>query len=61
VSLQDYRVYAIGKDGHVLHRHEFWCADDDSAKEQAKRLVDGHDVELWHRSRKIAVIKHETN
>jgi hypothetical protein len=30
------------------------CADDTDATEQAERLVDGHDVELWQRDRKIA-------
>jgi hypothetical protein len=29
--------------------------DDDAAAEQAKQLVDGHDVELWQPARKIAV------
>jgi len=60
-QMQDYRAFLIGRDGHVLDRHEFWCVDDDAAKEQAKRLVDGHDVELWHRDHRIAVFKHETN
>jgi hypothetical protein len=32
--------------------------DDDTAKEQAKQLVDGHDVELWQLGRKVATFKH---
>jgi DNA end-binding protein Ku len=30
-----------------------------SAKEQAKQLVDGHDVELWQRDRKIAIFERQ--
>jgi hypothetical protein len=37
----------------------FFCADDDAAKERAKQLVDGHDVELWQLDRKISVFLSE--
>jgi hypothetical protein len=57
--MQDYRAYIIGRDGQVAVRYDFWCADDNAAKEQAKKLVDGHDVELWLRDHRIAVLKHE--
>jgi len=30
------------------------CDDDEQAKRHAKRLVDGHVVELWQEARKIA-------
>jgi len=36
-----YRAYIIGTDGHFLI-----CPDEDSAKEYAENLVDGHDVAL---------------
>jgi hypothetical protein len=29
------------------------------AREHARQLVDGHDVELWQQERKVAVFKHE--
>jgi hypothetical protein len=35
------------------------CADDAEAMEQARRLVDGHDVELWQHERKIARFEHK--
>ena len=54
----DYRVFVLGEDGHVVHRHEFWCETEDEAKERAQQLVDGRDVELWHRDRKIATFRH---
>ena len=53
--MPEYRAYIIGHDGHFKEAVALVCPDDDSAKEKAKQLVDGHDVEFWQRSRKIAV------
>ena len=52
--MQEYRAYLIGPDGHFVKRVELVCADDEAAKEQAKSLADGHDVELWQEARRIA-------
>jgi hypothetical protein len=57
--MQDYRAYVIGQDGHVLVRHEFWCVNDEEAKEHAKQFVDGNDIELWHHGKRIAIFHHE--
>ena len=54
-TTEDCRAYVIGPDGHVRDRVDFWCRDDDAAKERAKQLIDGYDVELWQLDRKIAV------
>lgn len=54
-----YRAYIMGRDGHILYRVDLLCEDDDTAKEQARQLVDGHDVELWQLNRRIAEFKHE--
>jgi hypothetical protein len=40
-----------------INAFELECADDTEAKERAKQLVDGHDIELWQRDRKITVFK----
>jgi hypothetical protein len=48
----------MGWDGHILSAVDLFCADDDAAKERAKQLVDGHDVELWQLDRKISVFLH---
>jgi len=40
-----------------LGRTEFFCADDEAAKERDRQLVDGNDVELWRHDRKIAELK----
>jgi hypothetical protein len=52
--MPEYRVYIIGSDGHFRDSVALECADDSEATEKAKQLVDGHDVELWQRDRKIA-------
>jgi hypothetical protein len=57
--VNEYRAYIVGPDGHILERVDLLCADDDAAKDRAKQLVDGHDVELWQFSRRIAEFKHE--
>lgn len=57
--MNEYRAYVVGPDGHVLQRIDLLCADDDAAKERAKALVDGHDVELWQLDRKISVFLSE--
>jgi hypothetical protein len=55
----EYRVYIVGSDGHFKEAVPLACADDDTAKRQAKQLVNGHDVELWQRDRKIATFQHK--
>jgi hypothetical protein len=52
-----YRAYFIGLNVHIFDRLDFDCPDDDEAKEYAKSLVDGHDVELWYSDRKIEFFK----
>ena len=51
--MQDYRVFVINSDGHVIDRFEFWCLDDDEAKEKARQLLDGQDIELWHQAQVV--------
>lgn len=49
-----YRAYFIGRDGHFEKAIDLDCANDEAAQESARQLVDGHDVELWQRDRRIA-------
>ena len=53
-KMNEYRAYVMGLDGHILSRIDLVCENDEAAKERAEQLVDGHDVELWQRDRKIA-------
>jgi hypothetical protein len=57
--MADYRLYIIGHDGHFQSSTELDCPDDEAAKIVAEKLVDGHDVELWQRDRKIATFQHK--
>jgi hypothetical protein len=43
----DYRAYILDEDGHIIGFEPLVCAGDDEAIAGAKRLIDGHDVELW--------------
>jgi hypothetical protein len=43
--------------GTAISSIAYICDDDEAAKERAKLLVDGHDVELWDGARKIAEFK----
>ena len=42
-----YRAYFVGPDEHIVECVEMMCADDEAAKEQARALADGYDVEPW--------------
>lgn len=57
--MPEYRVYLVGSDGRFISSVSLECADDTEATEQAKQLVDAHDVELWQRARKIAQFQHK--
>jgi hypothetical protein len=57
--MQEYRAYIVGDDGHFMRAVDIFCDDDEAAKERAKQLVDGHDVELWQLDRKIETFKHQ--
>jgi hypothetical protein len=58
--MPDYRVYLIGSDGHFFKSVALDAPDDEGAVVVAKQLVDGHDVELWQRDRKIGKFEKKT-
>ena len=54
--MSNYRAYIFGKDGHRFLKIPEFCSDhrdDATAMKAARRLVDGHDVELWDVSRLV--------
>lgn len=60
-ALPDYRIYVVGHDGHFQASKALPdCPDDGAAIAAAKPLIDGHDLELWHLDRKVAVFDHRT-
>jgi hypothetical protein len=48
-----YRAYLIGRDGQFKKAVDLICNDDDGARKRARKMVDGHDVELWLHDRRI--------
>ena len=54
--MQGYNAYLIGADGHIIRRVELNCTDDEAAKVEARKLADGHDIELWQGARMIATV-----
>lgn len=57
--MSNFRAYVIGHDGHIVQRIDLdQCQDENEAREVAKRLVDGHDVELWELARRIERFRH---
>ncbi|MGY0573721.1 hypothetical protein ACTGJ9_023740 [Bradyrhizobium sp. RDM12] len=56
----DYRAYIMGEDGRIRGVHELDCASDEEAKAKATQMLDGHDLEVWQRDRRVAVLKHHT-
>jgi hypothetical protein len=58
-TMDGYYAYIIDADGHVINRVDLAFEHEEDAAERAKGLVDGHDVELWQRDRKIATFSHD--
>jgi hypothetical protein len=52
--MPDYRAYLIGTDGHYFKSVVLDALDEAGAIAATRQLVDGHDIELWQRDRKIA-------
>ena len=59
--MADYRAYTVGPDGHFVGYEPLVCGSDKEAIEQAKRLVDGHDLELWSGDRFIVRLERKLN
>jgi hypothetical protein len=49
-----YRGLIVGRHDRAIGVVQIDCTDDDSAITSARKLVDGHDVELWQVDRPVA-------
>jgi hypothetical protein len=61
-AMADYRAYILGIDGHRFVWVESFLSnhpDDAAALIAAKKLIDGHDVEVWDRGRLVARLDHK--
>ena len=57
--MADYRAYFIGEEGHFIGFEPLVCRDDGEAIARARRLVDGHGVEVWSAERFVIRLSHE--
>jgi hypothetical protein len=54
--MPEYRVYAVGDDGHFNGYEPLVCANDEDAITKAKILSQRHGVELWSGPRLVISI-----
>jgi hypothetical protein len=54
VLMQHHKFYFIGHDGRFFKAIDLSCEDDSAAIAATKPLIDGHDLELGQRDRRIA-------
>jgi hypothetical protein len=53
----EYRAYIVGVDGHFIGFEPLICRNDGEAVAKAKRLLDGHDIEIWSGERLVIRLK----
>jgi hypothetical protein len=59
--MAQYRAYTIGIDGHIVGFEALVCADDVEAINEAKRLANGDDIELWSGVRLVTRLNRKTD
>ena len=59
VSVAGYRLYALDGVNKVASGEWISAEDDAAAVDAAKRMMDGHDCEVWQGRRRVARIRHE--
>jgi hypothetical protein len=52
-----YRVYLTSDSGYFIGVREINCATDAEAVAAARQFLEGCDLEVWHRGRRIACIR----
>jgi hypothetical protein len=60
--MPEYRAYIIGTERHRFIKADQFLSDypdDTTAITAAKKLINGHDVELWDRGRLVARLDHK--
>ena len=57
----EYRAYIVSDEDHFLGCARLTCAHDDAAVAAARRLVDGHDIELWQAKRMVTRLVHKAD
>ena len=57
--MRSYRVVFLDHNDHIKKVGLLVCPDDGVAIAEAKKLADGHDVEVWDDGRKVARLRHD--
>lgn len=52
----EYRAYLMGRDGHIMHRVNLLCDDDEGAKERCQLLVDVQVYTIEQGARLVATL-----
>jgi hypothetical protein len=56
--MPDYRIYAFDAQGHIAGPPRLIvCDTDQEAEQQARALLDGRVLEVWHLARQVARIE----
>jgi hypothetical protein len=58
--MSDYRAIFVGTDGHVLKFVPLNCDTDTAAIAAARKLLDGHNIEIWEHDRKVIKLEHQS-
>ena len=52
----DYRAYVLDDNGSIVNVRALEAPDDSEAVEQARKHLDGYDLEVWQRARKVKLL-----
>lgn len=53
----DYRLYTLNKNGKVSGPPRILtCDHDEAALKEARKYVDGHDIEIWRDNKRVGLI-----
>jgi hypothetical protein len=55
----DYRAYQVDDHGHIVDVRLFVAPNDEAALKHAYQYVNGRDLEVWHRDRRVGLIPRE--
>jgi hypothetical protein len=54
--MAEYRLYSLGRDGHINQGSDIAAEDDEEAIALARLGLERADVEIWRGTRKVALI-----
>jgi hypothetical protein len=57
--MQTYRAFILDEKGHVQQAVVLEGNEDSEAIEQGKKLLDGHDIEVWQGERVVVKLFHK--